>query len=92
MELKEHGYDHEKCCLDESSEGPNDEIDRQGLFAINKFDHLLYEQWDFTGQTEDERENDIEEEKHKKFAISKAHTVGNPGTVVIHVENAPLAC
>ena len=45
----------------------------------------------FADDAKDEREDDIEEKEHEEFTIGKAYTVGDPGTVVVHVEYASLA-
>ena len=45
----------------------------------------------FEAETENESKNDIEKEKHKELSIVKSDAVGNPRTVMIHIEYTSLA-
>ena len=58
---------------------------------VDNASNLCDEKGDLTGEGEDEGEYDIEEEEHKEFAVAKSDTVGDPGTMVVHIQDATLA-
>ncbi len=91
METEEHSNDYKERSLDSQSNGSNNEANGDRFLVVDQTHDILDEEWDFNGKREDECEDDVEEEQHEKFAITEAHAVGDPGAVVIHVQNAPLA-
>ena len=91
MEAEEHGNDDEEGSLDGQAKGPNDKAKGDSFLVVDQAHDILDEEWDFNGKRKDEREDNVEEKQHEKFAITEPHAVGDPRAVVIHVQNAPLA-
>jgi hypothetical protein len=91
VELKEHGDDDEESSLDDGANGADEEVEVEGLSGLHDGDDLLHEEGYFAGEAEDEGGDDVEEEEHEELAVGEAHAVGDPGTMVVHVEHAALA-
>lgn len=91
MKPEEHGDDDEEGDLDEDTDDLDDEVDVDGLLLLGDGDDLLDEEGDLAAERVDEGENDIEEEEHKELSVAESDAVGDPGAVVVHVEDAALA-
>ena len=91
MEFEKHGDDAEKGDLDEESNHADDGVNAQRLLAGEDLDNFGYFEWQFDSDGEDESQDDVEEEEHEEFPVAEPHAVGNPRTVVVHVQNASLA-
>lgn len=91
MELKERYDDTIESNLDKGPYRPEDCMYTNGRIAGHNVHNIEYKKWNFTGDTESKRDNDIEKEQHKKLPIRKPNTVRYPWTMVVHVEYASLA-
>lgn len=91
MEFEEHRYDDEEGSFDQDCDRADYEGDRYGFGLAHNLRYLTDEERDFAGKREDKGDNDVEEEQHKELAIGKTNTISDPGTMVIHIEDATLA-
>jgi len=90
MEAEEDGDDHEEGNLYECAECPEEEAYLEGV-VFGQSDHVVDQEGRLNGKGEDQGEDDVEQEQHEELAVVEAHAVGDPGTVVVHVEDAALA-
>lgn len=91
MEFKECAYDNEKSKLNDEPNCPQCSKNIKILLSFSDHNVLLKQHRNFEGQAENQSENDIEQEKHEIFSIVVAHTIRNPWTMMVHIENASLA-
>lgn len=61
-------------------------------FSCSNIHDIKDKKWNFTADTESKCDNNVEKEEHEKLSVGEAHTVRYPGTVVVHVKYASLAC
>lgn len=91
VEFEEHGDDDQEGGLDGNAESADDEVYSNGFLAGDDVGDFGDVEDDLGGEGVDEGEDNVEEEEHEELAVGKAHAVGNPGTVVVHVQHASLA-
>ena len=61
------------------------------MVFVDDGDDLPNEEGKLAGEGEDEGEDDVEKEEHEELSIAETDAVGDPGTVVVHVQYAALA-
>ena len=82
---KEEGSFEENCKCSEDKRCLNSYV------SIDKLDDLFNKERYFDTKWEDNCKNDVEEEKHEVFPVTKAYTVCYPRAMVVHVQHASLA-
>ena len=91
MELEEECDGKEEDDFEGDTCGSEDKGSGDGFLSFEEFDNFSDEEGNFTGEGEDDGKDDVEEEEHEVFAVREADTVGDPGAMVVHVEDAALA-
>ena len=85
MKLEKHGDDNKEGNLDNDSDDSDDEVNGEALGFIGNCNNLLNEEGDLAAEGVYEGQDDIEEEEHKEFSVTKAYAIGDPGAVVVHI-------
>ena len=92
MKTEEHAYNDKESNLNEESDSLNNEINSNALLLIDDGDYLSNEEWQFAGDSKDKSQDDVKKEEHEELTVAETYTVGDPRTVMIHIEYASLTC
>ena len=92
MESEEHTDNDKESYLDEKTDSLDDNINSNSLGFVDDGDNLTDIERDFAGEGKDEGEDDVEKEQHEEFSVAESYTIGYPGTMMVHVKYASLAC
>lgn len=91
MELEEHADNPQKGDLNKQACSPYEGVGREFGLILGNRDDFLDEGGHLNAETEYECADYVEKEEHKELAVLKTHAIGNPGAVMVHVEDTPLA-
>jgi len=85
VKFEKHGDDNKEGYLNQDPNDSDDEIDGKALGFIGDGYNLLDKEGNLAPQGVNQGQDDIEEEEHEEFSVTKAYTVGDPRAVVIHI-------
>lgn len=85
MEFEEWNNRAIKGDLDQSPDCSQHCMNRNSWSPCGYVKDVHHKQRNLTANAESKSHDDVEQKKHEELSVGKAYTVGDPGTVMIHV-------